>query len=251
MPARFLPNSHAQRTTALDGLYNKGSTTPAPSRLFSQEDFDLLLNLRPQWKALNDAAALALNIQTQFTDVADAKADILEMFLSHFIQVFNLGVKRGKYSANERASYKLDVTSSDVPPILSHADREKWAQNIAAGETARQAAAQAAGTVFKPMANPDAAEVAAAYADYLTAHRAASDKKDAYDDAQKAVENKAAVVDPLILNAWDTIEYNLRHETPPSLRRKAREYGVVYITRPGETPDPDSPTPPAPTPPNP
>ena len=35
-------------------------------------------------------------------------------------------------------------------------------------------------------------------------------------------------VDDLIKDLWDTIEFNLRTEEPSSLRRKAREWGVVY-----------------------
>ena len=35
-------------------------------------------------------------------------------------------------------------------------------------------------------------------------------------------------VDDLIKDLWDTIEFNLRNEEASSLRRKAREWGVVY-----------------------
>ena len=40
-------------------------------------------------------------------------------------------------------------------------------------------------------------------------------------------EQRPAVGD-LIKDLWDTIEFNLRTEEPSSLRRKAREWGVVY-----------------------
>jgi hypothetical protein len=34
--------------------------------------------------------------------------------------------------------------------------------------------------------------------------------------------------DLLIADIWDEVLFAYRKETPPSLRRKAREYGVVY-----------------------
>jgi hypothetical protein len=41
-----------------------------------------------------------------------------------------------------------------------------------------------------------------------------------------------------VKDLWDTIEFHLRHEpTPAGLRRRAREWGITYATRPGETPD--------------
>ena len=35
-------------------------------------------------------------------------------------------------------------------------------------------------------------------------------------------------MDLLIKDLWNTIEFNLRTDDPTSLRRKAREWGVVY-----------------------
>jgi hypothetical protein len=53
-------------------------------------------------------------------------------------------------------------------------------------------------------------------------------------------------VDALIKDMWDTIEFNLRSHDAPSLRRRAREWGVYYALRPGETPEPEPTPPPGP-----
>ena len=45
-----------------------------------------------------------------------------------------------------------------------------------------------------------------------------------------------------IKDLWDTVEFNLRFETSNPNRRRARLWGIVYATRPGETPDPEDPT---------
>ena len=69
-------------------------------------------------------------------------------------------------------------------------------------------------------------------------------KPRAFDLAQEAVADQRPAVDDLIKDLWDTIEFNLRNEEASSLRRKAREWGVVY----DEADEAEPPTPP-PTPP--
>ena len=93
------------------------------------------------------------------------------------------------------------------------------------------------------MAWPTIAQVNAAAAACAAAENIQSGAKDAYDDAQEAVANDRPTVDAAIKDAWDTIEFNLRADAPPSLRRKAREWGVVYI---GEDEEPAPPAPPVP-----
>ena len=69
-------------------------------------------------------------------------------------------------------------------------------------------------------------------------------KPRAYALAQEAVADQRPAVDDLIKDLWDTIEFNLRTEEPSSLRRKAREWGVVY----DEADEAEPPPPPPPEP---
>ena len=263
---RRLPNTDVDRTTAFDIPFDKFTDTPVPLRALTQAEFDAMVAVRTPWKAATDAEAVALNAQLSATNRADELAEELDKLISHFIQVFNLAVDRNYFPVAARAFYKLDANSDKTPIINSHADRLTWAQNIITGEAAR-AAAEGPGTPatldsglrldegihmdsnvggYKPMALPSADEVAAALALYKPAHKAASDAKDAYDRAQEAVKNLRPAADAQIRDQWDAIEYFFRKEEPASLRRKAREWGVVYVSRPGEPEDPENPTPPAP-----
>ena len=61
--------------------------------------------------------------------------------------------------------------------------------------------------------------------------------------AQQAVSSQRATVDATIKDDWDTIEFNLRTETPSSLRRRTREWGVVYTGEEEEETQPAPPTP--------
>ena len=149
--------------------------------------------------------------------------------ISHFIQVFNMAIARGVFTASDRTYYQLDASSEAVPDLKSTAAARLWAARIASGETARVAAG---GT---PMSLPTAADVATALTTYNAADAAQTSAKTAYDVGQEAVSNQRPTVDALIRDLWDTIEYNLRANDPTSLRRKAREWGMTY--------DNDEPTP--------
>ena len=98
---------------------------------------------------------------------------------------------------------------------------------------------------YKPMAMPTVGEVATALAAYEAAHKVASDAKDAYEAAQLVVQGLRPAVDAQIVELWDAIEYFFRHLEPSTLRRSAREWGVVYASRSGDPEDPTPPTPPA------
>lgn len=272
MPARFLPNTDVGRSDALGNGCDKYSSTPLDERAVSEALFNSVVAVRTPWDAANRAMANAAVAQKEAVEEAEALGKKLEQYCAHFLQVFNLGVARGTFPVSARGFYEMEMTQNTLPALASHNDRKRWADRIVKGEADR-AAAEGEGTAvtydsgvkfdsgitydsteggYIPMALPSADEVEDLLAEYLAAHQEASNLKTAFDRAQEAVQNLRPTVDPVIVELWDNIEFFFRHDEPSSLRRKAREWGVVYITRPGETPDPDEPpTPPAPTPPTP
>ena len=54
------------------------------------------------------------------------------------------------------------------------------------------------------------------------------------DDKKFYCTGFRAGADELITDIWDEIEFKYRKDEPSAMRRKAREYGVVYVSRPGE-----------------
>ena len=99
---------------------------------------------------------------------------------------------------------------------------------LISGETHRIAGGGA------PMLDPALAEVQAALNAYTTKHNEQLRKKAAYDAAQEEVEAMRPAVDKMIKKLWNQIEFYFSEDTPSSLRRKARAWGVVYATRPDE-----------------
>lgn len=213
-------------------------------KLITSTQFTALSARSSTWNIGRDALAPLLRAQTAATTAVKTATLPLERHISHFFQVFNLAVTRGVFAASDRAYYQIDATNDKVPTLDSDADLRLWAGRIATGEGARVSAGGA------PMAMPGASQVAAALMPYTTAQATQTTAKTAFDTGEEAVSSQRVPADALILDLWDTIEYNLRANDPPSLRRKAREWGVVYDG--DEAVPPTPPAPPAPpTPPGP
>ena len=95
---------------------------------------------------------------------------------------------------------------------------------------------------------PSAAEVSTALTAYEGELAFQTAAKDALDGEQEDVNALRPAADQLIKDIWDEVEFALRQLDPPSLRRRAREWGVTYALRPGEPEEPDAGNDPASTP---
>ncbi len=123
------------------------------------------------------------------------------------------------------------MSNAALPALVTQADVTLWAGRIVEGEAARLAADPAA----TPMALPSAAEITTAAAKYAASSALQSEKKDTYDDEQDDVAALRPAVDELITDIWDSIEFTYRKDPGPSKRRRCREWGVVYVTRPAKS----------------
>ena len=245
MPSRRLPKTDDQRSTALNTAFAKWGATAPADRAITAPDFATLSAQRDLWGPALTSRATALAAQVTATGAADPLLARVKMFVSHFIQVFNLAVARGVFPASARAFYGLDVSSDKVPPLDNRDDILRWVHQIVDGEAARLATANPG----PPMAMPAVADVHDDLYFYLIAAAAQTSAKNANDTAEEAVATLRPTVDPAILDAWDDVENFYRHDDLSSLRRKAREWGVVYENAaavPVPPPAPPAPAPPAP-----
>jgi hypothetical protein len=235
MPRRQLPRSNDARTKALNACLAKANATTDPAqRLISPDQIMRLSNSAGQWGTVTGSLADLLRAQTLATKLDGERFDKLAQLISHYIQVMNLAIDRGEIPAEDRALYQLDVNDGNVPSLTAADDVKLWAGRVITGEGKRVAAGG------PPMAMPTAAQVALALEHFNEAELAQSNAKTAYDLGQEAVNALEPGVDDLIKELWDTIEFALRNDDPSSLRRKAREWGVVYD---GDAADTATPTP--------
>jgi hypothetical protein len=225
---RRVPMSDAGRLEALRAASTKVESAGARESGLSSTILEKLSAFLPQFKLEMEERGTALSNQSEATTQRLEAEEKCRLYVSHFYQVFNLGVARGRYKASDRAYYQLNVSQESVPDLFSEDSLRTWAENIINGDPVRVAAG---GT---EIVNPAVAEVTEVYNEYVTKLVDQIGKKDNYEKEQRDVDNIRAEADELIRDIWDELEFMYRKDEPSVMRRKAREYGVVYISRPGE-----------------
>ncbi|MEK6615251.1 MAG: hypothetical protein AABZ32_03940 [Bacteroidota bacterium] len=221
---RKLPGTDETRNRALSGAKTKKDNTAPANIAITPATITRLDAMQPLFNGLMQSRANAQQAQSNSTDAKDLAQARAHMFVSHFIQAFNNGVDRGMFPASHRAFYQLDVNSNSVPDINTEPLLTQWGQRLIDGDAARIAAGGA------PMAMPTIAEVTFEYNAFKNANIAQSAAKDALDQAQENVEDQREEADKIILKIWDEVETFFNEETITSKRRKAREWGLVYIS---------------------
>ncbi len=173
----------------------------------------------------------ALQKQGFATTESQNSRKVCAMFISHFLQVFFLGIERGKYNKSELSYFKIDQNSRVLPPLGKKDEVLSWGEVIIEGDAKRIA------NGYAPMANPTAAEVQTSLNAYKSKLALQTTAKDKYDKEQEEMKAIYDVALEAIIAAWDELEFFYRNETPASKRRNCREWGVVYATHPGEEPE--------------
>ncbi|MFA7359680.1 MAG: carboxypeptidase-like regulatory domain-containing protein [Candidatus Kapaibacterium sp.] len=221
---RKLPHSDFSRNIALKIAYiKKGLVAPADLAITPQT-ITKLNATQPLFSNRMNNRASALEAQSSATVLKTTAQEKTKTIISHFIQVFNLGVEREDYPKSARAFYKLDVNSNSVPPLIKESDIIYWGEQLITGEAARIADGG------EKMTNPTIEVVISKYEDFMTQNNIQSTMKDAYDTAQEQVSSMRPDVDGLILKIWDEVETFYNQDPPPSKRRYAREWGVAYVS---------------------
>lgn len=222
--SRLLPESIDGRNNALEtaklkkdnpGPVGNFLTTPTVTRLDAiQASYSTAVDQR-------NTAQVALS---RATPIKLAAFKDCQLFTNHFIQVFNLGVRRGVYQAAERGFFGLDINSDALPPLDTEQQVRLMAKRITDKDAERVAAGGAA------MSNPTTAQVLAKFTPFDTALTAYSGLSDALDLKQEAIENLNTEADKVIKKVWDEVDTFFNEETEESKRANAVEWGVVYVT---------------------
>ena len=219
-----IPRSNVARRKALDAAKKKNDSVPAPG-ILTPNTLKRLNAAQPANKDQQDLVIKTKTAMVKATNSKTANDSALEMGCSQFIQVFNFGILRGKngYTNQDRAYYKLDVETGNVPSMTTDAEVLLVAQNIITGEANRIADG---GT---PMLNPNITEI---QDDYKGANLSSGTQNTATDAYNTAVSDLTAMnveTDAVIKKVWDEVE-TVNNELPAATARAAcRLYGVIYL----------------------
>jgi len=221
---RQLPNSNISRLMALNAAKSKDTAMGVSSFLTAQTK-SRLTSIQSNYQTRYDGTAPAKQTMVTLTNQKNPLADISRMFNSHFIQVFNLAVDRSTFPQADRAFYKLDVGTGNVPEMITDQQIIKIGDDLIKGEANRTASGAAAMTM------PDISEVNTAFTNLNTVLMPHSTAVDAYDAALEALDGLNTEADAVIKKVWDEVETFYNEEEASSQRQNAREWGVIYVLK--------------------
>ncbi len=237
MPSRRLPNSTAAVIRTLTAGRDAWKRFPA-DRLISADHWTQLDDAAPAGllnRLLKESSDVdkSLAAQAPLTSAQAQAIAKLTLHVSHFHQVYDLGVERGDFTAGARAYYGRDVNATTIPDLTTQDAVITAAEAIVKGEADRQTAEAGA---FKPMALPSAAGVAAVLTDAKQKRAAAETAKLGTDTEQGELASLYPEAQRLAVSLINHIEFHL-NERPdldaPGRRRIARAWGVVYVNDDG------------------
>ncbi|WP_372651853.1 hypothetical protein [Draconibacterium sp.] len=240
MPYRELPKSIIGRNNVLEKANEKASSTPAAQWAISTETQTKLVSLYATLRQEIAERQEQFAKQAEATEAENEQQQVLYRNVSHFMRVFNMAVERGVFSPADRLYYGLNASQSDLPKLSTKQDLITWARNLIAGEQKRtQQRDPAVPVPVVAMSNPSAAEVETELNKYIELSNKQSAEKQAFDAENKDVLDILPEIDELIRDIYDEVEFYYRKETPANGRKLAREWGVLYVSRPGEEPEED------------
>lgn len=234
MPTRRLANTNATRSRALQIAKDMKDAVPPPIIIpFTVNTISRLDLFYPLYKGKIEAAEAAL--QAQIAIAAQIKTAKLqaEYLILDFYDALQRAIRRGVFNASVRTLYGLAANDATLPTLNSEADISFWGNKATVGEAARIAAGGA------PITFPAIAEVNTEVNAFKNLNIQQANAKLAYDAAQEAIAAQNPEADKLILKMWNEIEAAFDEGNKPSMRRKAREWGVIYVPTPGESPSPE------------
>jgi hypothetical protein len=228
MPYRRLPNTDQARIRALITAQNKGEQLGPVDLAFSQK---LLFDVKvfvSKFEQVIQQYQYSRDRQSKIGKSLSEHFKMARMYLSHFFQVVNMAISRGELKPEVRKSYGLSEDTKVIPEINTEQQLIDWGYKVINGDEERMG--KGGSRVF----NPTIAMVRMRFEKF---HENYDFHKDLLKTAQKMHEKVAEqrdTADRLIVDVWNEVEAHFADLEPEEKRRKASEYGVVYIYRPSE-----------------
>lgn len=228
MPYRRLPNTDQARLRALktaifrcEGL-SYGHEVVASGTLFDAKNMYRVFKSRlMQYRQTLDNQVSANKRYQQIVHNA-------RMYISHFIQVFNLSVIRGDIKPEHKLLYRLDPENHTVPNLSTDAAILHWGKCIIDGENER---VRNGGVRIY---NPTIAKVKVHYEifkEYNVTHKLHQNITNRNRGELAGLRKKC---DELILDIWNRVEEKFRDYPPAERLKMCREFGLIYYYRKGE-----------------
>ena len=225
MPYRRLPNTNQARLRSLQKVIEMGENLDLP---FLFKVLEEAKNFLPRYQQALYTYKLSAEKQAATNKKYQNKIKIARLYVSHFIQVFNMCVARNEIKAENKKLYGLDENSSVVPDLSSEENLLEWGRKTIEGEGQRIAKG---GT---PIYNPAVAKVKVYYDIFVEAY---NEQKILQSHTVRALENitqQNTTADNLVLEIWDLVENHYSNLPQPKRLGICQKFGIIYYYRRGE-----------------
>ena len=231
MPYRRLPNTDKARIRSLETAIAKMRNSDYYSPVLSPELLSKAEKKLQQFKEAVDRYVKSLDAQVNYSksEPYQNKLKNAKMYVSHFLTVFNMCVKRGEIKASDRKNYSIPEDSGELPDMSSDIAVIRCCETTIRGEKNRTAK----GGI--PIYNPTIAKVAVHYELFKELYDKQCELRQLTDEALMVVSLMRPQVDEVILDVWNSIESYFSDLTGEKKLKVCREYGLIYYYRKGET----------------
>lgn len=229
MPYRRLPNTDAARISALEKALRM-ELIQTPDR--QPASFKILNEARV---VLNKYKAAVQQFRYHYDEMCKSNKQfqpvvkMARLYISHFIQVFNMAVQRNEIKAEYKLLYNLDPNDHSLPDLASENDLVTWGHNIIEGEN-RRLARQGGSPIY----NPTIAKVKVHYDIFIESRYT----RDRYKkQMQRSLDNLNLLrqeVDAIILDIWNQVEAYYSTYPLASRIKLCSNYGIIYYYRKNE-----------------
>jgi len=228
MPYRRLPNTDQARLRALRTAIQQGDNQDFADQVVSfktiheaKSYLGIFEKQLIQYQQTLDNQVTANKCYQQIVHNA-------RLYISHFIQVFNLSVIRGDIKKEHKLFYHMDPNVHTVPDLSSEAALLNWGKCIIDGENERLR------NGGFPIYNPTIAKVKVHYEvfkEYKSTQKLHQNITNRNWEELVSLREKG---DGIILNIWNQVEAKYKDEKPFTRLKKCQEFGLVFYYRKGE-----------------
>lgn len=225
MPYRRLPNTDQARLRALHSALDMADHVGVESMLITPKMHLDTKMFTPLFEQVVNQYNDARDLQSDLSRQVDNASRLAKMYLSHYIQVFNMCVARGEIKKEMRQGWGLNLNEDSVPAIETVSQMLSWGKKVVDSEEKRGG---------NRIYNPSIAVVKVKLQQLSEVHNKHQDLLQTIQKHHAKVEEIRPKADALILELWNEVEKRLEPNTAEERREIAARYGIVYVYRPSE-----------------
>jgi len=228
MPYRRLPNTDQSRLRALRVVIQQEDNSAFNERIVNfktiLEARNFLTVFEKQLLQYQQTLENQVNANKRYQQIIHNA----RLYISHFIQVFNLAVIRGDIRKEHKQFYQLDPEIHNVPDLSTEQALLHWGKCIIDGENER---IRNGGL---PIYNPAIAKVKVHYEVFKEYKSTQKIHQNATNRNWEELDNLRKRGDDVILSIWNQVEAKFKDLPPFERLEKCRQYGLIYYYRKGE-----------------